>query len=194
MAYHPEREAFNVPLTRGCGLRLRREARARAGRRWGRPERPPLRRPSRQPGAARRLRGDGQPPRRAAVAPAQPAAVRDGGPHHRGGLVFVGDIDRYMHAFHAWGRHGAVAHAHADGDRRLPSHRAVDGGQYVAVPSGRGWSVSWRNARIAFRETMQRPPGGPAPSRRSSRCLWTDGDDWRIGCHAVEPSRCRPRP
>ncbi len=39
-----------------------------------------------------------------------------------GGLVFVGDIDRYMYAFDARDGTESVAHAHAHGDRRLPDH------------------------------------------------------------------------
>jgi hypothetical protein len=41
----------------------------------------------------------------------------------------------------------------------FPITYAVDGRQYLAVPSGPGWSLAWANARRAFPDTMQRPPG-----------------------------------
>jgi hypothetical protein len=41
----------------------------------------------------------------------------------------------------------------------FPITYAVDGRQYLAVPSGPGWSLAWANARRAFPNTMQRPPG-----------------------------------
>ena len=77
-----------------------------------------------------------------------------------GGLVFVGDIDRHMYALDArdgtelWHTRTPTA---TDG---FPITYAVAGRQYLAVPSGPGWSIAWRNARQAFPEDMQRPPGG----------------------------------
>ena len=76
-----------------------------------------------------------------------------------GGLVFVGDVERYMYAFDArdgtelWRTRTPTA---TDG---FPITYAVDGRQYLAVPSGPGWALAWRNARQVFPETMQRPPG-----------------------------------
>ena len=160
MAYHPETEAFYVPLTPGCAHSVFGEMPA--------PE----------------LGGGGVGPndRRFVVHPDSPEQLGDfvamdsrtGEVRWRrrsrwqygtaalatgGGLVFVGDIDRYMYAFDArdgtelWRTRTPTA---TDG---FPITYAVDGRQYLAVPSGPGWSISWRNARLAFPETMQRPPG-----------------------------------
>ena len=76
-----------------------------------------------------------------------------------GGLVFVGDLDRHMYAFDArdgielWRTRTPTA---TDG---FPITYAVDGRQYLAVPSGPGWSLAWNNARQVFPDTMSRPPG-----------------------------------
>ena len=73
-------------------------------------------------GAAGRLRGDGQPDRRDLVAPPQSLAVRDGGPHHRRRARLRGrHRPSHVRPGRA-GRHRAVAHAHADGDRWLPDY------------------------------------------------------------------------
>jgi alcohol dehydrogenase (cytochrome c) len=160
MAYHPETEAFYVPLTPGCAHSI-----------FGAMPEPEL-------GGG----GVGPNDRRFRVHPDSPEQLGDfvamdsrtGELLWRrrsrwqygtavlttgGGLVFVGDIDRYMYAFDArdgtelWRTRTPTA---TDG---FPITYAVDGRQYLAVPSGPGWSISWRNARIAFPETMQRPPG-----------------------------------
>ena len=160
MAYHPETEAFYVPLTPGCAHSI-----------FGAMPPPEL-------GGG----GVGPNDRRFTVHPQSPEQLGDfvamdsrtGELLWRrrsrwqygtavlttgGGLVFVGDIDRHMYAFDArdgtelWRTRTPTA---TDG---FPITYAVDGRQYVAVPSGPGWSLSWRNARIAFPETMQRPPG-----------------------------------
>jgi alcohol dehydrogenase (cytochrome c) len=76
-----------------------------------------------------------------------------------GGLVFVGDVNRYMYALDArdgtelWRTRTPTA---TDG---FPITYAVDGRQYLAVPSGPGWALAWMNARQAFPDTMTRPPG-----------------------------------
>ena len=160
MAYHPETQAFYIPLTPGCAHSV-----------FG-PMPPP------EPGGG----GVGPNNRQFVVHPDSPEQLGDfvamdsrtGEVLWRrrsrwqygtavlttgGGLVFVGDVDRYMYALDArdgtelWRTRTPTA---TDG---FPITYAVGGRQYVAVPSGPGWSISWRNARQAFPDTMQRPPG-----------------------------------
>ena len=160
MAYHPETQAFYVPLTPGCAHSV-----------FGAMPEPEL-------GGG----GVGPNDRRFTVHPDSPEQLGDfvamdsrtGEVMWRrrsrwqygtaalttgGGLVFVGDIDRHMYAFDArdgtelWRTRTPTA---TDG---FPITYAVEGRQYIAVPSGPGWSISWRNARLVFPETMQRPPG-----------------------------------
>ena len=73
-----------------------------------------------------------------------------------GGLVFVGNLDRNFYAMDI--RTGDVvwstrAPTSIDG---FPITYAVDGRQYVAVPSGPGWFLAWRNAELVF-DDVQRP-------------------------------------
>ena len=160
MAYHPETEAFYIPLTPGCAESVFA----------------PM--PDPAPGGG----GNGLSDRRFVVHPDSPAQLgdfvamdsRSGRILWRrrsrwqygtavlttgGGLVFVGDIDRHMSALDArdgtelWSTRTPTA---TDG---FPITYAVDGRQYLAVPSGPGWSLAWANARRAFPDTMQRPPG-----------------------------------
>ena len=76
-----------------------------------------------------------------------------------GGLVFVGDVDRHMYALDArdgtelWHTRTPTA---TDG---FPITYAVGDRQYLVVPSGPGWSLAWSNARQAFPDDMVRPPG-----------------------------------
>ena len=73
-----------------------------------------------------------------------------------GGLVFVGNIDRNIYALDArdgnvlWQTRTPTA---ADG---FPITYAVNGRQYFAVPSGPGWFLAWRNAELVFPD-VQRP-------------------------------------
>ena len=81
-----------------------------------------------------------------------------------GGLVFVGDIAGHFYALDAmtgdqlW---DAATEPAADG---FPITYAVRGRQYVAVPSGAGWSLAWTHIHDVFPEA-QRPPGGPSRMR-----------------------------
>ena len=123
MAYHPETEAFYVPLTPGCAHSIfgAMPPPELGGGGVG-PQRPALHRASPEPGAVGRLRGDGQPHGRAPVAPAQPLAVRDCGPYH-GGRAGLRRRHRSPHVrLRCPRRNRALAHAHTDGDRRLPDH------------------------------------------------------------------------
>ena len=160
MAYHPETRAFYIPLTPGCALSVFSEM------------------PAPEVGGG----GIGLSDRAFVVHPESPQQLGDfvamdsdtGEVLWRrrsrwqygtavlttgGGLVFVGDIDRHMYAFDArdgtelWRTRTPTA---TDG---FPITYAVGGRQYVAVPSGPGWSLAWRNARQVFPEDMQRPPG-----------------------------------
>ena len=73
-----------------------------------------------------------------------------------GGLVFVGDIERHIYALDVengevlWQSRAPTA---TDG---FPITYAVDGRQYVAVPSGPGWFISWQNAGLVFPD-VERP-------------------------------------
>ena len=73
-----------------------------------------------------------------------------------GGLVFVGNIDRYFYAFDVrdgtelWRTRTPTS---TDG---FPITYAVDGRQYVAVPSGPGWFNHWNNARQVLPAADQR--------------------------------------
>ena len=160
MAYHPETRAFYVPLTPGCAHSVFAEM------------------PPPELGGG----GVGLNNREFVTHPDSPAQLGDfvamdsdtGDVLWRrrsrwqygtaalttgGGLVFVGDLERYMYAFDArdgtelWRTRTPTA---TDG---FPITYAVNGRQYLAVPSGPGWAISWRNARQVFPETMQRPPG-----------------------------------
>ena len=140
MAWHPETEAFYVPLTPGCAhLHFRRDARARAGRRRGRSNDRRFRVHPQSPEQLGRLRGAGQPHGRDLWRPAQ-AAGSTGQPFSPPGAGWCssGDIDRYMYAFDArdgeelWRTRTPTA---TDG---FPITYAVDSRQYVAIPSGPG--------------------------------------------------------
>ena len=160
MAYHPETEAFYIPLTPGCAHAVFGEM------------------PTPEVGGG----GVGPSNRGFVVHPDSPEQLGDfvamdsntGEILWRrrsrwqygtavlatgGGLVFVGDLDRHMYAFDArdgielWRTRTPTA---TDG---FPITYAVDGRQYLAVPSGPGWSLAWSNARQVFPDTMSRPPG-----------------------------------
>jgi alcohol dehydrogenase (cytochrome c) len=78
-----------------------------------------------------------------------------------GGLVFVGDLDRYLYAFDVvtgellWQTRTSTP---PDG---FPVTYAVRGRQYVAVPSGPGWFVAWSQIQDVMPQ-FHRVVGGPA--------------------------------
>ena len=160
MAYHPETQAFYIPLTPGCAHSVFAAM------------------PPPEVGGG----GNGLSDRAFVVHPDSPEQLGDfvamdsqtGAILWRrrsrwqygtavlttaGGLVFVGDIDRHMYALDArdgtelWHTRTPTA---TDG---FPITYAVGDRQYLVVPSGPGWSLAWRNARQAFADDMQRPPG-----------------------------------
>ena len=170
MAYHPETQAFYIPLTPGC-----------AHSTFAAMSQPEV------GGGGNGLSdrafvvhadspeqlGDfvAMDSRTGAIlwAPPQPLAVRDGGPHHRRRARLRGRRRPSHVRPGRAGRHRAVAHADADGDRRLPD--------YI-----RRWrpSVSRCAVRARVESRLEQRPAGvprrhgattpvPARSSRSSR-------------------------
>jgi len=163
MAYHPETQAFYIPLKLSCAV-----ATFDALRDF------PL-------GGG----GPGPSRRRSVLHPASPTNLgefvamdsRTGKflwrrPNHlpydtaalttAGGLVFVGDIDRHFYAMDAatgqvlWQIETPTA---ADG---FPITYSVGGRQYLAVPSGPGWFITWQHIRDVFPNIAQPKPSGSA--------------------------------
>lgn len=158
MAYHPETEAFYIPLTPGCAHSTFK---------------PLLDTPAIGGG------GVGPADRQFTAHPKSPEQLGDFVAMHSrtgevlwrrrnrlqygtaalttgGGLVFIGSIDRHMYALDA--RSGDVlwqtrTPTSTDG---FPITYAVDGRQYLAVPSGPGWFLAWRNAEQVFSD-VRRP-------------------------------------
>ena len=158
MAYHPETEAFYIPLTPGCAHSTFK----------------PMSEPAEIGGggigpADRRFTHHPQSPEHLGIFAAmdsrtgellwtRPSKLQYGTSALTtgGGLVFVGNIDRNIYAMDV--RNGEVlwrtrTPTAADG---FPITYAVDGRQYVAVPSGPGWFLAWRNAELVF-DDVQRP-------------------------------------
>jgi alcohol dehydrogenase (cytochrome c) len=79
-----------------------------------------------------------------------------------GGLVFVGDIEGRFFGMNAatgdvlWETKTPTA---ADG---FPITYAVDGRQYLAVPSGPGWFLNWTQIQVHFPEIRRPKPSGSA--------------------------------
>ena len=157
MAYHPETDAFYIPLTPGCAHSVFK----------------PLDEPPAIGGggigpADRQFRTHPRSPEHLGVFVAMhsrtgevlwskrsrlqygTSALTTGG-----GLVFVGNIDRHMYALDA--RNGNVlwqtrTPTAADG---FPITYAIDGRQYIALPSGPGWFLSWNNAQQVFSDVSR---------------------------------------
>ena len=110
-----------------------------------------------------------------------------------GGLVFVGNLDRNIYAMDV--RSGEVlwstrAPTSIDG---FPITYAVDGRQYVAVPSGR--AGSWRGATPSWCSTTCSARAPAAPSCTSSRCRNSPAAGTFTRCPIFALSRpggCRP--
>ena len=124
MAYHPETDAFYIPLMPGCAHSTF-QADAGAGgdrRRRGRPGRPAVHRPPEESGASGHLRGDGQPHRRGALAAAQPPDLRHVGTHHwRRARLRRQRRPQHLRSRRPR-RQRPVADAYADGGRRFSDH------------------------------------------------------------------------
>ena len=158
MAYHPETDAFYIPLTPGCAHSV-----------FG-----PMPEPAEFGGGGvgpndRRFLAHPQSPEHLGIFVAlhsrtgevlwrRPSKLQYGTSALTtgGGLVFVGNLDRHVYALDA--RNGDVlwqtrTPTAADG---FPITYAVDGRQYVAIPSGPGWFLAWRNAELVF-DDVRRP-------------------------------------
>ena len=158
MAYHPETEAFYIPLTPGCAhsvFKPLEEEPAIGGGGVG----PADRQFTAHPKSPDHL-GDfvAMSSRTGEVLWRRPSRLQYGTAALTtgGGLVFVGNIDRHMYALDArdgnvlWQTRTPTA---TDG---FPITYAVDGRQFLAVPSSTGWFLAWNNARQVFPE-VQRP-------------------------------------
>jgi len=158
MAYHPETEAFYIPLTPGCAHSVfepLEEEPAIGGGGVG----PADRKFTAHPKSPDHL-GDfvAMSSRTGEVLWRRPSRLQYGTAALTtgGGLVFVGNIDRHMYALDArdgnvlWQTRTPTA---TDG---FPITYAVDGRQFLAVPSSTGWFLAWNNARQVFPE-VQRP-------------------------------------
>ncbi len=158
MAYHPETEAFYIPLTPGCAhsvFKPLEEEPAIGGGGVG----PADRKFTAHPKSPEHL-GDfvAMSSRTGEVLWRRPSRLQYGTAALTtgGGLVFVGNIDRHMYALDSrdgnvlWQTRTPTA---TDG---FPITYAVDGRQFLAVPSSTGWFLAWNNARQVFPE-VQRP-------------------------------------
>ena len=171
MAYHPETEAFYIPLTPGCAhstFKPMPEPAEIGGGGIG----PADRRftlSSAEPPAPRHLRGDGQPHRRAAVDPPEQAAIRHVGAddrrrprlrrQHRPQHLCDGRPER----------RGAVADAHGP-PRPTASRSRTPWTAGSTSPCRRDRAGSWRGATLSWCSTTCSGRGPAAPSCTCSRC------------------------
>jgi alcohol dehydrogenase (cytochrome c) len=163
MAYHPETRAFYIPLTPGCAedavYHAMPERREVGGGGMGESERPFVAHPASPNHLGDFVAMDSRTGeilwRRRSRLPYGTSALTTAG-----GLVFVGDFDRYFYAFDVetgtplWQTRAPTA---LDG---FPITYAVDGRQYIAVASGAGWFVAWPNVLDVFPDVHQ-PIGDP---------------------------------
>ena len=162
MAYHPETEAFYIPLTPGCAhsvFEAMPEPREVGGGGVGPSDRAFLVHPDspEQLGdfvAMHSRTGEVLWRRRSRLQYGTSALTT------AGGLVFVGNLDRHVYALDVrdgtqlWQTRTPTA---TDG---FPITYAVDGRQYLAVPSGPGWFIAWNNAQRVFPDVERRRDGG----------------------------------
>ena len=163
MAYHPETQTFYIPLTPGCTKDAvyypMPDERDVGGGGMGPSDRPFTAHPASPDHlgdfvAMERETGEVLW-RRPSRLPYGTSALTTAG-----GLVFVGDFDRYFYALDVetgkslWQTRAPTA---LDG---FPITYAVDGRQYLAVPSGPGWFVAWPNVLDVFPD-VHRPEGDP---------------------------------
>ena len=158
MAYHPGTQAFYIPLTPGCAhsvFEAMPEPREVGGGGVGKADRKFLVHPDSPEQLGDFVAMDSRTGkvlwRRRSRLQYGTSALTTGG-----GLVFVGNVDRHVYALDV--RDGTVlwqtrTPTATDG---FPITYAVEGRQYVAVPSGPGWFLSWNNARQVFSD-VQRP-------------------------------------
>jgi len=162
MAYHPETHAFYFPLKLSCAKSVFHEGPPRVdGERGGvgKADRRSVPHPASPTHLAEFVAMDSRTGkvlwRRRNPLPYDTAVLTTAG-----GLVFVGDYDRYFYAFDAatggllWQTRTPTA---ADG---FPITYAVRGRQYVAVPSGPGQGVTAGHIREVLPQ-FHRATGGP---------------------------------
>jgi alcohol dehydrogenase (cytochrome c) len=158
MAYHPETDAFYIPLTPGCAhsvFKPMEDPPAIGGGGVG----PADRQFTAHPKSPDQLGNFvAMHSRTGEVLWSRPSRLQYGTSALTtgGGLVFVGNIDRHVYALDA--RNGGVlwqtrTPTATDG---FPITYAIDGRQYLAVPSGPGWFLSWNNAQQVFSD-IRRP-------------------------------------
>ncbi len=164
MAYHPDTQAFYIPLTPGCAhsvFEALPDPPAIGGGGVGPSDRKFLVHPESPEHLGEFVAMDSNT---GAVLWRKRSRLQYGTSAltTAGGLVFVGNLDRHVYAFDArdgtelWRTRTPTS---ADG---FPITYAVDGRQYLAVPSGPGWFLSWNNARQVFPDIERRPAAGSA--------------------------------
>jgi alcohol dehydrogenase (cytochrome c) len=152
MAYHPETDAFYIPIVPSCAhsvFEAMPEPREEGGGGVGRSDRRFVLHPDSPEHLGHFVAMDSQTGevlwrRRSRMQYGTSALTT------AGGLVFVGNIDRYFYAFDV--RNGdelwrTRTPTSSDG---FPITYAIGGRQYLAVPSGAGWFNHWNNARQVF--------------------------------------------
>lgn len=160
MSYHPETRAFYIPLKLSCGRSTFAEVPRVVGKGGaGGAKRTSLPHPASPTDLGEFIAMDSRTGRvrwrHRNPVPYDTAALTTAG-----GLVFVGDLDRYFYAFDVvtgkrlWQTRTPTP---TDG---FPITYAVRGRQYLAVPSGPGWFVAWMHLQDV-RPEFQRVTGGP---------------------------------
>jgi alcohol dehydrogenase (cytochrome c) len=75
-----------------------------------------------------------------------------------GGLVFIGDYDRYVHAYDVTTGEELWRTRLATSAQGFPVSFAIDGEQYIAIPAGREGGSPWRIGSFLAPE-LQSPNG-----------------------------------
>jgi alcohol dehydrogenase (cytochrome c) len=161
MAYHPDTRAFYIPLKLSCANAIYEALRdfSVGGGGPGPSRRKSVLHPASPTNLGEFVAMDSRSGkilwRRPNRLPYDTAALTTAG-----GLVFVGDITGRFYAMDA--ASGKVlweitTPSAADG---FPITYAVGGKQYLAVPSGPGWVITWQHIRDVFPNEPQPKPGG----------------------------------
>ena len=158
MAYHPDTDAFYIPVVPGCThsvFEAMPEPREENRGGVGRSDRRFVLHPKSPEHLGHFVAMDSRTGevlwRRRSRLQYGTSALTTGG-----GLVFVGNIDRYFYAFDVWDGTELWRTRTPTSTDGFPITYAVDGRQYLAVPSGPGWFNHWSNASRVLPAVDQR--------------------------------------